>query len=239
MSTVAARGKKDPPGPFDAVFAPTSTGGASGSISVVSDASNSPTTIFLLGTGTAAGQLNVSPTTLDFGSVVVGTSGSLTGALSATGSSVTLSSATVGTSEFTLSGLSFPFVLATGQTAPFTVIFRPQSSGTVSDNLTFVSNAMNSSLAEPLTGSGAAPPQHGVDVSWSPSASGVIGYNVYRSSTSGGPYTKINLTLNGATTYTDSSVQAGQTYYYVATAVDASGTESKYSNESATVIPTP
>ena len=67
----------------------------------------------------------------------------------------------------------------------------------------------------------------------------MIGYNVYRSITSGGPYTKINLALNGATTYTDNTVQEGQTYYYVATAVDSSGTESKYSNESATVIPSP
>ena len=224
---------------FDIVFAPTFTGTSSASISVISDASNSPITIFLSGTGIAAGQLNLTPTTLNFGSVVVGASASLTGTLSATGSSVTVSSATVGTSEFTLSGLSFPFVLATGQSAPFTVIFRPQSSGTASDNLTFVSNAMNSSLAESLTGSGTAPPQHGVDVSWRPSASVVIGYNVYRSITSGGPYTKINLALNGATTYTDNTVQEGQTYYYVATAVDSSGTESKYSNESATVIPSP
>jgi len=101
-------------------------------------------------------QLSVNPATLNFGSVVVGTSASLTATLSATGSSVTLSSAIVGTSEFTLSGLSFPLVLAAGQSAPFTVAFAPQSSGTVSDSITFVSNATNSPNIETLTGTGQA-----------------------------------------------------------------------------------
>jgi len=224
---------------FGAVFAPTSTGSASGSISVVSNASNSPLTISLSGIGTAAGQLGVSPGTLNFGSVVVGTTESMTATLNATGSSVTVSSAIVGTSEFTLGGLSFPFTLATGQSAPFTVTFTPQNSGTASDSVTFVSNATNSTLLEALTGSGTAPPQHSVDLSWSPSTSPVVGYNVYRSTVSGGPYTKINSSLDSTATYTDNTVQGGQTYYYIATAVDASGTESKYSNEAPAVIPTP
>jgi fibronectin type 3 domain-containing protein len=67
----------------------------------------------------------------------------------------------------------------------------------------------------------------------------VAGYNVYRGSQSGGPYVAVNSALDASTGYTDNSVQAGQTYYYVVTAVDNSGTESVYSNQAQAVIPTP
>jgi len=66
-----------------------------------------------------------------------------------------------------------------------------------------------------------------------------VGYNIYSGGQSGGPYTKINSALNVSTTYTDNSVQAGQTYFYVATAVDAGGTESGFSNQVQAVIPSP
>jgi fibronectin type 3 domain-containing protein len=89
-----------------------------------------------------------------------------------------------------------------------------------------------------LTGSGAAALQHSVDLSWN-GTSTVVGYNVYRGSQSGGPYTKINSALNANTTYTDSSVQAGQTYYYVTTAIDSSGAESSYSNQIQAPVPSP
>jgi len=39
--------------------------------------------------------------------------------------------------------------------------------------------------------------------------------------------------------YSDSTVQAGQTYYYATTAVDSSGSESGYSNKVQVVVPTP
>lgn len=66
-----------------------------------------------------------------------------------------------------------------------------------------------------------------------------MGYNVYRSTTSGGPYTKVNPVLDASTSYIDSSVQGGTTYYYVSSAVDTSGTESIYSNELQVAIPSP
>jgi len=224
---------------FGAVFSPTSAGTASGSIAVVSNASDSTLTIPLSGTGTAPGQLAVSPTSLSFGNVIVGSNKSLTGSLSASGSSVAVSSATFGTAEFTLSGISFPLTLAAGQSASFTITFTPQASGSASDSASFASNASNSPAVETLSGTGAPPPQHSVALSWNPSTSVVVGYNVYRGSTSGGPYSKINSALDATTTYTDSTVQAGQTYYYVTTDVDGSGMESGYSNQVQAVIPTP
>ena len=66
-----------------------------------------------------------------------------------------------------------------------------------------------------------------------------VGYNIYRGSTSGGPYTKINSSLDAAASYTDGTVQSGQNYFYVTTALDSSGVESGYSNEVPLAVPTP
>ena len=139
---------------FSVVFAPQSTQNASGSISFVSNASNSNLTISISGTGTAPGQLAVSPTNLSFGSVVDGTSVSLPASLSAKGSSVTVNSANVSTSGFTLGGLSFPITIAAGQSASFTVTFTPESSGVANAALSFESNATKSPTVESLTGTG-------------------------------------------------------------------------------------
>ena len=67
----------------------------------------------------------------------------------------------------------------------------------------------------------------------------MVGYNVYRGGVSGSPYSKINSALEASAAYTDNSVAAGKTYYYVTTAVDGSGNESGYSNQAQAVIPTP
>ena len=77
-------------------------------------------------------------------------------------------------------------------------------------------------------------------LSWTGStSSNVTGYNVYRSATAGGPYSKLNSALVSGTSYTDNSVQSNQTYYYVSTAVDNTGAESSYSNQSQAVVPYP
>jgi len=82
---------------------------------------------------------------------------------------------------------------------------------------------------------------HSVALSWTASTSAnVAGYNVYRGTVSGGPYTKLNSSLVVGTAYTDSTVQAGATYYYVATAVDTSNNESAYSSPPAqAIVPSP
>ena len=73
-----------------------------------------------------------------------------------------------------------------------------------------------------MTGTGTAPTQHTVDLTWNASTD-AVGYNVYRGTVPGGPYTMINTSLDSTTAYTDSSVVSGDTYYYVATAVNAGG----------------
>lgn len=91
-----------------------------------------------------------------------------------------------------------------------------------------------------MTGNGTAPSSHSVSLSWTASTSqDVVGYNSYRGQTSGGPYSVINSSLDPNANYTDNSVSAGQTYYYVATAVDGNGVKSGYSNQCMAVIPSP
>jgi hypothetical protein len=81
---------------------------------------------------------------------------------------------------------------------------------------------------------------HFVSLNWIASTSpNIAGYNVYRGVTSGGPYTQLNSSLVNAVAYTDNNVQAGQTYYYVTTAVNTSNQQSVYSNEASATVPTP
>jgi hypothetical protein len=81
---------------------------------------------------------------------------------------------------------------------------------------------------------------HSVSLTWTASTSaGIAGYNVYRGTTSGGPYTILNTGLVSTTSYADSGVSAGQTYYYVTKAQDTSGDLSGYSNEAPATIPSP
>jgi hypothetical protein len=223
---------------FTATFTPTSAGAVSGTLSVVSNASNSTLNVALSGTGTAAGQLSVSPTSLSFGNVVVGSSSSLNGSLSASGASVTVNSASLTNGEFVLSGITLPVTLASGQSTAFTVTFTPQASGATSASLSFSSNAANSPAVQTMTGTGTAATQHTVSLTWNASLD-AVGYNLYRGTVSGGPYSMINSSLDGTTAYTDSTVVSGQTYYYVATAVDGNQDESGYSNVAQAIIPTP
>jgi fibronectin type 3 domain-containing protein len=51
----------------------------------------------------------------------------------------------------------------------------------------------------------------------------VSGYNVYRSTTPGGGYTKLNTSLITETSYQDTGLDNGTTYYYVVTSVVQSG----------------
>jgi hypothetical protein len=96
-----------------------------------------------------------------------------------------------------------------------------------------------SNVGQPQT---TAPPSpaHRVVLSWNASPSiDVVGYNVYRGLNSGGPYSRINSSIANGTTYTDSAVASGTTYYYVVTSVNGNGEESIYSNEASATVPSP
>lgn len=102
-----------------------------------------------------------------------------------------------------------------------------------------VINAEPGNLGVCVTGASGATP-HSVLLSWTPSTSpNVVGQKVYRGTGSGGPYTLLTSSLVTGTSFTDNAVQAGQTYFYVVTAVDNNNNESVYSNQASSVIPTP
>ena len=83
----------------------------------------------------------------------------------------------------------------------------------------------------------AFPTVHNVALGWNQSTGvGLTGNCVYRSQTSGGPYTQLFCSGSPTTSYTDTQVISGQTYYYVVTAV-AGTQESAFSNETKAVIP--
>jgi hypothetical protein len=91
-----------------------------------------------------------------------------------------------------------------------------------------------------LTGSCVTGNPHSVSLTWVASTStNVVGYNVYRGTAPGGPYTLLTSTRVAGLAYTDLAVQAGQTYYYVVTAVDSSNNASVYSTEAMAVVPYP
>jgi hypothetical protein len=220
---------------FAVIFSPRSAGLFSGTLQFMNPANSTSAWLPLTGTGIATGQLSVSPSSVSFGNVTVGTTASQTGKLNAVGASVTIKSASSSSSEFSLSGLSLPITLAAGQSVPYSVKFTPQSSGTATATLSFASNIYTA--RESLTGSGVSAAQHSVTLSWNPSTSQVMGYNVYRGSTSGGPYAKLTSTPDANTAYVDSTVVASHTYYYVTTAVNSSGQESAHSNQVQATIP--
>jgi hypothetical protein len=227
---------------FSGVFAPRSRGAISGSVAFISDASsvsNPALSMELTGMGSDDdGQPIINPATMSFGTVQVGLSASQSGILSAGANQIILSSASSSSAEFTCSGLSFPVIIPAGGSQGFTVTFTPQASGTVSAALTFLDENGISLPVETLNGTGIVSQNHSVDLSWTASSSqNVVGYNIYRGNQSGGPYAKINSSLDSSTVYTDTSVTNGNTYYYVTTAVNSDNEESVYSNQAQATIP--
>jgi len=188
----------------------------------------------------APGTLSSSASALTFGNVNVGGSSMLSVTFTNAGSSdVTLSNVSINGAGFNGSGISSGQTLTPGQAATLSVTFAPAASGSVSGaSVTLTSNASDSSLTVALTGAGVTTAASSVTLSWRDSASNLAGYDVYRSSSSAGPFTTpLNSSPVTTTQYVDSNVAAGQTYYYVVTAVNSSSAQSADSNMASATIP--
>ena len=224
---------------FQVTFTPQSLGDAFGNLSVVSS-TGGQITVAENGFGWTGGVLNVRPASLNFGNVTVGSSQSQTLTLSSASGALTVSSDSLGSSEYSISGLALPLTIPAGQSVAVSVTFSPQASGSANTNLAFVTGSgVSNPVLTALSGTGVAPIQHSVALSWAPSSSDVAGYNVYRGSQSAGPYAKINSSIEGSTDYADDSVSAGNSYYYEVTSVDANGMESIPSQPVAASVPSP
>jgi hypothetical protein len=190
-------------------------------------------------TVTAPGQISDTPSSLNFGNVLVGSTASRQITLfTSGGSDVTLSKICVTGPGFDVSGASAGLVQSPGQATTLVVTFSPAASGSVTGSISITSDASNPLTVIYLSGSGLQPVAHSVSLTISvPAGSDVVGYNIYRASISGGPYAKLTQSLNTTTSFTDVTVQAGDTYYYVATSVGSSNMESQPSDEVSATIP--
>jgi Abnormal spindle-like microcephaly-assoc'd, ASPM-SPD-2-Hydin/HYDIN/CFA65/VesB-like, Ig-like domain len=226
---------------FTIAFAPQSKGAVSGTVSVVSDASSAPSAVSISGTGvTSSTLLNSSSSSLSFGNVAAGATSSQSVTLTNAGNSnVTISSVSVSGAKFSATGISNGLILSPGQHAALNVTFSPSAAGSLTGSVTVASNASNSPSVISLSGTGVVSVAHSVSLAWTAVSSPVAGYNVYRSTVSGGPYTKLNSSTVGSAQYTDSTVQGGQTYFYAVTSVASASAESAKSSQVSAAVPTP
>jgi hypothetical protein len=220
------------------IFKPSAKGKTDGVFELVSTARDERLTMDVSGVGESSGnpQLGISPASLNFGSVTVGSSATLVTTLTASNAAVTISADRSTSPEFAILNLQLPTTIPAGQSLAVTIQFTPSSSGTDSAKAGFISDAKDSPTIEHLTGTGVAQDAHSVSLSWN-AVQTAVGYNVYRGNAKAGPFQVITSSLDASTNYTDYTVADGDTYYYVTTAVNAQGQESGYSNVASAVIP--
>lgn len=218
-------------------FTPPSSGPVTGVITFTSDASSTPVASLIASGNTAAQitSLTVSPSDLSFGAVPVGGSYSATLVLYNTGNlTVDVSGANVAGIGFDVVGTQFPITIPLNSSQAITVSFTANVLGTSSGTVTFKSNATSGNSTATLLGTGVIASGHTAMLTWFPSPSAPIGYNVYRLSPGSG-YERLAFTAQ--TAFTDATVQSGQIYTYAVTAVGSSGIESSFSNEAVAAIP--
>lgn len=187
--------------------------------------------------GSKSGQLSPSSTQVNFGNVAVGSSTSQLVTLTAAGkANVTISHVTASGPGFSVSGGSH-VILTPNESVTLSIGFRPGAAGNATGKLIVASNAANSNVQIALSGSGvAASGNHSVALSWQPSSSSVIGYFVFRGSSTGN-LSKLNVTAVPTNRYTDHTVVNGRTYVYAVKSVASGNVLSGFSNAVTVKIP--
>lgn len=224
-------------------FSPTSTGSASGQMTISSNStSNSMVVVALSGKGIAANpQLMIGVTSLDFGSVAANTPVTKTRVLTSTGTSpVVVSSVTVSGTGFSLIGGSFPITLNPMQTVTLQIQFLPTGVGTQTGQVTIVSSSTTGETSILILSGAGTGGTHGVDLAWdapTSSPSPVAGYNVYRSTGSSGSFVLTSSSPVMGVAYVDTGVVSGTSYKYVVKSVDGNGVESGASNQVTVMVP--
>ncbi len=231
---------------FNVEFAPKSAGAVSGSLTIESNLST-PEILTVKGVGAkAAPKLQANPASINFGKLGIKATSAQTVKISNTGNSkVTIKQTVLSGSGFAISGLRSGISLDPLQEISFLITFHPLTKGTVTGSLKFITKELNAPVVMALAGDGVDPgsapssSKHVVTLSWEASNSTNVSYQVYRGETPGGPYIRLTASAITALGYSDSNVESGIEYFYVATSVDKHGTESLYSQEIAVTIPNP
>lgn len=105
------------------------------------------------------------------------------------------------------------FRIPPGQAAILSATFTPAASGDMAGSITVTSDASGGSKVIALSGTGAVLVGHTVALSWTPSTSTVVGYNVYVSTVSGSSYMKLTPSPVQTASYTDSGLETAQVRY--------------------------
>jgi hypothetical protein len=146
-----------------------------------------------------------------------------------------------GTGSLTFSGMSdqpWLAIFSGSGTAPATLQILPSANGlaagTYTGHVRLTGGGTTKTVTVVLSITSAPPVQHTVSLSWQVPTGKVITYSMYRSTIKGGSYGMLASAIGG-TFYIDQTAQSGN--YYVITAVDSQGRESKYSNEFKATVP--
>ncbi len=121
----------------------------------------------------------------------------------------------------------------TGITAANSIAGRPNLTNNLMPNATPPA-WVTADLIPPAApmGLSALPYNGGVALGWNANTeTDLAGYNLYRGTTMGGPYTKVNTALIAGLNYSDGGLTNGTSYYYVLRAVDNSSNKSGNSTE--------
>ena len=228
---------------INVTFKPTASGTRTAAVTVTDNATGSPQSTSLSGSGTSSSTTaTLSPTSVTFGNCPVDVGcASQTVTLNNTGSS------TLNITSITFTGadpLDFTqnntcsSSLAAGGNCNIVILFTPSAAGDRTASLAVSDNAGGSPQSVPISGAGT----HDVVLNWTASpTTGIAGYNVYRGTSPGGESTTpLNPTPVSEVTYTDAGVTPGTKYYYIVTAVASNGqSQSAASNEASATVPSP
>jgi hypothetical protein len=151
---------------------------------------------------------------------------------------VTVQSVSFSNSTFFLPPFTLPVTLASGQSYSGQVSARPQSTPQTG-TATIGTDAGTFTVSLSETATAQQPAAHSVSLTWNApaGANAVDSYQVERAAAGSTQYAVIGSTTAASTTYSDDSVQSGQTYNYEVRAVDDQGNSSDPSNTIRLAIP--
>lgn len=196
---------------------------------------------FSLQLGATAPTLSINATSLAFGNVDANTPTIQPLKLTSTGTApVIVNAPTFSVAGFTIPGTTFPLTLSPNQVVTLNVQFDPTVAGTVTGSLTITSNSSTNGTAVISLSGNCVSEWYQVNLTWEAPTSPqdpVASYNVYRSPSGGTSYQQVNTTTVKLTSYSDTTVQSGQTYDYMVESVDGSGIASAPSSAATVAVP--
>jgi hypothetical protein len=223
---------------FTVSYKPTIAGSNAGTISVMTSASATPWTLDVKASAISNQlELTASEVSVEFGDIATGSGNAKEITLSNVGNAdVAISKIEIAGEDFSISG-GGAVTLNPGQQMNVNVRFDPRNGGGRNGMMSVFSNTADSPLQISLSGAASAASQQSIALKWDKGEMPGNGYFVYRSSESGGPYSKLQTSATPEAEFMDSGLAAGHTYYYVVTSVAEDGSESGYSEQIVVNVP--